>query len=460
MNIDFILAFFFSSGSRLHKKRHTTFKKSRLKAGGKHERSRADHPYSRPSTSCVTKHTAIRFDDVLNSSGSNVQSSHTFDTVEVVIETRVGTKSNSLPLQNNDQSNDVHFDPETSESFGSDSTVSKIPDGDIANKQVVYIQKLFCERCPLVSFTTYEELQLHNKLVHEEIFNPVICPQCTRMYKNEQDLQEHIKEAHSSQKLFCHFCKDAFERREELVEHLRNHEAFYCKTCGKGYLMKSEYEEHCSTHKTHSKVKTFKCLGCCKSYASLHCLEKHSSKCDKVNDKIYECHLCKKILNSKYTLKEHLDGFHKLKENPDVCDSCGKVFHNRATYKQHLNTHREGSDKYKHKCPYCEKGFTQNFRLNDHIKCLHMNEKYTCEYCDRLFVCRVALTRHLVYHTGNYKYTCEKCNKGYTTKNQYRLHCNTHINHKPFLCPHCGAGYYYRSGLEHHAKTCPPNYNE
>jgi hypothetical protein len=58
---------------------------------------------------------------------------------------------------------------------------------------------------------------------------------------------------------------------------------------------------------------------------------------------------------------------------PVECQECGKIFSTKSARKKHIkNVHLEIRD---HVCDICEKGFTDNSRLQAHIQVSHFNDE-------------------------------------------------------------------------------------
>lgn len=76
--------------------------------------------------------------------------------------------------------------------------------------------------------------------------------------------------------LVCSFCGAAFKTRSGLTEHVKKkHEEsfrYYCEICGKGFMIRIQYEEHKNTH---LKIPPYQCECCLRRFAYKRSLRTH-----------------------------------------------------------------------------------------------------------------------------------------------------------------------------------------
>jgi len=86
-------------------------------------------------------------------------------------------------------------------------------------------------------------------------------------------------------------------------------------------------------------------------------------------------------------------------DNPDRpfgCSVCQRFFSQQSTLVNHIKTHT-GEKPYK--CKICEVNFRQVATLNNHMK-IHTGEKpYNCSFCPKQFRQKSTLQNHLRVHT-------------------------------------------------------------
>jgi KRAB domain-containing zinc finger protein len=71
---------------------------------------------------------------------------------------------------------------------------------------------------------------------------------------------------------------------------------------------------------------------------------------------------------------------------------------------------------------------------------------YNCDICDKGFSDNSNLQNHVRIHTGDKPYTCkcDICGKGFSQNGNLQTHIRTHTGDKPYKCDICGKGF---SGL-------------
>ena len=113
----------------------------------------------------------------------------------------------------------------------------------------------------------------------------------------------------------------------------------------------------------------------------------------------------------------------------------------------------------KYPCKQCDKSYTWNFLLKNHVKTIHENlREFGCDQpdCNSNFGRRATLMTHLMLVHGIVatkdknetkharKYRCKNCDKGYTTSTNLKLHMknvhegkNTMMMDEQFTCKNC-----------------------
>ena len=121
---------------------------------------------------------------------------------------------------------------------------------------------------------------------------------------------------------------------------------------------------------------------------------------------------------------------HGIAKNPKYrCTICNLSFGEAFTLKRHSLIHVEGGTN-KFVCHYCGKGFTQQSRLDDHIRA-HTASKPACQWCLKPFASPKSLKDHqkgckqrpadlpLVPVTT---YECATCDRTYKQKKDLNKH--------------------------------------
>ena len=180
------------------------------------------------------------------------------------------------------------------------------------------------------------------------------------------------------------------------------------------------------------------------------------------NEKV-TCRICGKMVTNCH-LSSHIRNAHRTELN-FPCDICGKVYGTDVyLYKHKRVVHGER----KHKCEYCDKGFTMAFRKRNHVAMWHsdkieVQQLYKCDYCERSFPTRHQFTVHKARHEQSY--FCEKCGKTFTTGSNLNQHLSSLAHQRvvgddgnmkevrTFLCEACGVSFGSKQHLRQHFQS-------
>ena len=153
------------------------------------------------------------------------------------------------------------------------------------------------------------------------------CPYCTKVYKVEKTLKEHIKFIHD---------KDY---------------KFVCELCGQGFLNKNHYRAHIDRH---NNVKQYECTHCKKRFVAMSDLKRHIMYKHRSGIKPkYFCteDNCSKVFKASSALCQHIKCSHR-KGKKYVCEICGKYYYYKSNYNRHKQRkHKFGSEiMFTHPC--------------------------------------------------------------------------------------------------------------
>lgn len=239
----------------------------------------------------------------------------------------------------------------------------------------------------------------------------------SKHWYHEDDLQqteEDLKELEADNGHVCHLCKQPFELRALLLQHL--------VTC-----------RAASTNGPNAEP------------ATLGTTTKKKAK----KKGTLQCPQCDRIFSHRNSLNYHLRGHSGIR--PHQCDQCGKSFFASSALKVHMRLH-SGDKPYD--CSECGKKFRQWGDLKYHITSLHSTEKqFQCEYCGKDFARKYSLIVHRRIHTGEKNYKCEYCGKTFRASSYLQNHRRIHTGEKPHPCPICGKPFRVRSDMKRHQKT-------
>ncbi|XP_017032688.1 zinc finger protein Paris-like [Drosophila kikkawai] len=135
------------------------------------------------------------------------------------------------------------------------------------------------------------------------------CPHCTKSFKYESFLQQHIRKHTGERPFKCSQCQKDFTTQQQFSLHFKSHpqtQIFKCSHCG---LVFSKLEEHEAHLKTHIKKK-IKCFNSQKHFSSARKLNNHIEISHKkiFSEKRYTCLYCKMSFRRRESLLLHLKG--------------------------------------------------------------------------------------------------------------------------------------------------------
>ncbi|XP_026109136.1 transcription factor IIIA-like [Carassius auratus] len=233
---------------------------------------------------------------------------------------------------------------------------------------------------------------------------PFACGDCEKSFSTRYQLTRH-QLSHSGEKPYlCSVsgCSDAFSTPGTLRTHVAHvhHQTESCyvcnyQDCGKEFRKKKQRKLHTCEH---TEELPFECdiEGCNNKFASSKALKGHWKR--------HEGYPCdEQYCNFKgKTWSE----YHKHKKTAHrvtlPCDQCKKIFHDAWFLQKHKKSVHSG-ERREFKCIQegCEKSYTTNFNLQNHILVFHERKHdFTCTFagCGKAFAMEVSLERHFVVH--------------------------------------------------------------
>ena len=91
-----------------------------------------------------------------------------------------------------------------------------------------------------------------------------------------------------------------------------------------------------------------------------------------------------------------------------LCEQCGRSYRHKASYRRHIcKIKKKLKDKQRFECNYCQKVFTRNYTLKQHVIAAHSGRDiYVCGLCTDTFETRAAVEAHrLSEHTDAADFT-------------------------------------------------------
>ncbi|XP_039286674.1 zinc finger protein 98 isoform X2 [Nilaparvata lugens] len=173
----------------------------------------------------------------------------------------------------------------------------------------------------------------------------------------------------------------------------------------------------------------------------------------------------------------------QYEEKQFECDLCDKVFSQNSLLNDHINIH---SGKKGLKCEFCDKSFSRRSSLKGHVKIHTGDSPFLSENCDRRSppksrlknrkplsrknslkgpvmkhtkefpfqkenFDKMSLNSGLENHARSKTFKCEFCNKILSIKGK-KLHIMIHTGERPFQCEHCSKCFLRKSHLFGHIR--------
>ncbi|KAG7213195.1 hypothetical protein KM043_002509 [Ampulex compressa] len=246
----------------------------------------------------------------------------------------------------------------------------------------------------------------------------------------------------------CPFCARRFKDEKQVNRHIRRVHArpFKCEQCPRSYFSRPVLEAH---RKTHISDFFVECSTCHIRYKREQSLKHHYARAHSDLEPKFVCDHCDKRYRLKMDLVVHIKRAHMA--NAEICRFCGKAVMDRSHHEwRHKQQARKNS--FEHACNLCYKRFHSRVKLDNHLL-LH-KEGYRCEECDEVFRVRGQLGRH---RSMKHKpaTVCTICGKTFTSVSTFYQHVLTHAGIRPYKCDVCDEDFTQRSSLMRHRKKHP-----
>ena len=157
------------------------------------------------------------------------------------------------------------------------------------------------------------------------------------------------------------------------------------------------------------------------------------------NGSLYKCNICEKEFRQKSNLNTHFKGVHEKSKN-QTCNICNASFRDLNSHIRYIH-HKENITKVF--CELCHKKITKSL-LNKHLERVH-NKNKKCEFCDKSFSLNANLTQHMLTCYNDNK--CDLCDETFFKKGHVKKHISTVHGHK---CNICGKSFTREDSLKRH----------
>ena len=320
-----------------------------------------------------------------------------------------------------------------------------------------FIKNIACPYC-VKMFSLKNRLNRHvynkhaDKLhLHPEINPKHYCGQCEEKFYAKQDLSAH-NALHHGQEFECKLCDMTFKHkgsRDKHVEVAHNDETHICEICSSIFKTKSGIRTHMKRRHSDKPRYKYPCKLCTQGAQSKETLEKHIENNHKGRQ--FMCSFCPSTFSSEDGRSIHERRIHT--EKNIQCQQCDKKFSKTCFLNAHIRSaHIRKKDK---QCPFCEKEFYDTNTFKCHVNRHTDNRQFSCETCGKAFLTDRDLKKHFAVHLLPHK--CHLCEKKYSTNGLLEDHIRKHAGIK-LECRHtCGHSYMDRRGRERHERTCNNN---
>ena len=133
-----------------------------------------------------------------------------------------------------------------------------------------------------------------------------------------------------------------------------------------------------------------------------------------------KCQWCNTTAQSNYQLKQHIKKVHEAKETLK-CPFCPQTTNYLQNLNRHINSIHQGR---KFHCFICDRPFTQESNLKNHIKKIHLNEKpHKCEICHNTFRDVRVKAKHIkTLHPTTPSNQCDICQEIFVSTTDLKQH--------------------------------------
>ncbi|XP_071488461.1 uncharacterized protein [Diadema antillarum] len=386
-----------------------------------------------------------------------------------------------------------------------------------SNKARPYV----CQTCGF-AFMTVIHLRKHTRLHKVALTKPFVCKICTLGYNRLLDYHRHCNVVHPWRKGYpneirCPRCKEKFESKTNLVEHLEKQTCEFVDDAAESETQSetvpsdkaaATLEENSNgSGKQDSERRDLSCPICnCRFQAKTH-VETHMKVHDNWENQPFRCARCKLGYSTKQHLSKHVNmnilclrlsqqqdrdskdsGVEKEEQSKGIssshaivpkrhfCHLCKKGFSKKGQLRFHLELHKPSPSR-PYVCVKCGLGYKTVSNYAKHMKWEHSKPKgEQSKLTAAIFMCRdcgysVTKKSLLLEHTRNgcpnkkanpdaeAPKACPVCGNYFSSSSMLCIHLHGHVYDKLLKCSQCPLRFSLRDELERHERD-HPDYNQ
>jgi len=316
-----------------------------------------------------------------------------------------------------------------------------------------------CEVC-FRKFPTAQRLIMHSKIHSNE--SNFTCPQCDKEFRLNSTLKKHMLQCHKLEKMEIEEDKNLETSKPEMSYKVEN-ERFVClsgncQTKETSFEFQESLQEHfIEEHSVDKEGQKYCCDQCGKQFRFKRSLSKHVAKHN------YESSTQLRKSKISRTHKNHIRApkvdVPMRQENGRYycltgdCVAKGQSFQWINGIREHFMDKHATDDLKTFSCQFCGKMFGTNALRNKHEDLFH-KQRFECTHCDRKFSSNTILTNHLRTHTGEKPFVCETCGNEFFNKGSLYTHIkNGHT--KRYKCEECGEQFSMKGPYKEHMLQHP-----
>ncbi|XP_030752940.1 oocyte zinc finger protein XlCOF6-like isoform X3 [Sitophilus oryzae] len=322
-----------------------------------------------------------------------------------------------------------------------------------------------CPICGIPKRNMSQHMRIHLAPEERQWF---ACTHCDKKYRSKPVLRHHHETNHIDPRSTdaqrnmhkCSICSyqtrnmSYFRRHQKIHLARENRQLFACAHCSRKYTTKRNLGRHIEDYHIDSRSNDAqkdirKCSICGYQTRNVTQFGRHQIiHLAPEERQLFACTFCEKKYRDKYWLKYHIQKKHhdsrSKKEQKKIyrCSLCSYQTPRKFRFETHNNIHLPPEERPMFACTQCDKKYTSNKGLQDHVKREHSRleeslKKFRCSTCDYQTLRMANLRRHETIHlapTERQLFCCTHCDRKFRAKVYLKRHLEHHIGSRNADC--------------------------